>query len=92
MISEESGSLLDAPADALVNTVNTVGIMGMGLALPVQAGLSRQLPCLPGSLPEWRGQPWPDAALSGRGAAPHSSVSWAALLFGSWHGDRPPVK
>lgn len=33
MISEESGSLLDAPADALVNTVNTVGIMGKGLAL-----------------------------------------------------------
>jgi O-acetyl-ADP-ribose deacetylase (regulator of RNase III) len=33
MISEESGSLLDAPADALVNTVNTVGVMGKGLAL-----------------------------------------------------------
>jgi len=33
VISEESGSLLDAPADALVNTVNTVGIMGKGLAL-----------------------------------------------------------
>ena len=33
MISEESGSLLDASADALVNTVNTVGVMGKGLAL-----------------------------------------------------------
>jgi O-acetyl-ADP-ribose deacetylase (regulator of RNase III) len=33
MISEETGSLLDAPADALVNTVNTVGVMGKGLAL-----------------------------------------------------------
>lgn len=33
MISEESGSLLDATADALVNTVNTVGVMGKGLAL-----------------------------------------------------------
>jgi O-acetyl-ADP-ribose deacetylase (regulator of RNase III) len=34
MISEENGSLLDATADALVNTVNTVGVMGKGLALP----------------------------------------------------------
>jgi O-acetyl-ADP-ribose deacetylase (regulator of RNase III) len=33
MISEESGSLLNAAADALVNTVNTVGVMGKGLAL-----------------------------------------------------------
>lgn len=33
MISEESGNLLNAPADALVNTVNTVGVMGKGLAL-----------------------------------------------------------
>jgi O-acetyl-ADP-ribose deacetylase (regulator of RNase III) len=33
MISEESANLLDAPADALVNTVNTVGVMGKGLAL-----------------------------------------------------------
>ena len=33
MLSEESGSLLDATADALVNTVNTVGVMGKGLAL-----------------------------------------------------------
>lgn len=33
MITEETGNLLDAPADALVNTVNTVGVMGKGLAL-----------------------------------------------------------
>ena len=33
MISEETGNLLDASADALVNTVNTVGVMGKGLAL-----------------------------------------------------------
>jgi O-acetyl-ADP-ribose deacetylase (regulator of RNase III) len=33
MISEETGSLLDSPADALVNTVNTAGVMGKGLAL-----------------------------------------------------------
>jgi O-acetyl-ADP-ribose deacetylase (regulator of RNase III) len=33
MISEENGNLLDTAADALVNTVNTVGVMGKGLAL-----------------------------------------------------------
>jgi O-acetyl-ADP-ribose deacetylase (regulator of RNase III) len=33
MLTEEQGNLLEAPADALVNTVNTVGIMGKGLAL-----------------------------------------------------------
>lgn len=33
MLTEERGNLLEAPADALVNTVNTVGIMGKGLAL-----------------------------------------------------------
>jgi O-acetyl-ADP-ribose deacetylase (regulator of RNase III) len=33
MISEANGNLLDAPVDALVNTVNTVGVMGKGIAL-----------------------------------------------------------
>jgi O-acetyl-ADP-ribose deacetylase (regulator of RNase III) len=33
MIQEISGDLLKAEADALVNTVNTVGIMGKGIAL-----------------------------------------------------------
>jgi O-acetyl-ADP-ribose deacetylase (regulator of RNase III) len=33
MLSEEEGSLLEADAEALVNTVNTVGIMGKGIAL-----------------------------------------------------------
>jgi O-acetyl-ADP-ribose deacetylase (regulator of RNase III) len=33
MVSEERGNLLEAPADALVNTVNTVGVMGKGIAL-----------------------------------------------------------
>jgi O-acetyl-ADP-ribose deacetylase (regulator of RNase III) len=33
MLSEEAGNLLAADADALVNTVNTVGVMGKGLAL-----------------------------------------------------------
>ena len=33
MLVEAEGNLLDAAADALVNTVNTVGVMGKGLAL-----------------------------------------------------------
>lgn len=33
MIEMASGNLLDAPVEALVNTVNTVGVMGKGLAL-----------------------------------------------------------
>ena len=33
MLSEEEGNLLDAEAEALVNTVNTTGIMGKGIAL-----------------------------------------------------------
>jgi len=33
MITEAAGNLLDADVDALVNTVNTVGVMGKGLAL-----------------------------------------------------------
>tara|TARA_R110002072_G_scaffold9584_7_gene46400 strand:+ start:550 stop:1614 length:1065 start_codon:yes stop_codon:yes gene_type:complete len=33
MIKYTSGNLLEAPADALVNTVNTVGVMGKGIAL-----------------------------------------------------------
>jgi O-acetyl-ADP-ribose deacetylase (regulator of RNase III) len=33
MITEPTGNLLDADVDALVNTVNTVGVMGKGIAL-----------------------------------------------------------
>jgi O-acetyl-ADP-ribose deacetylase (regulator of RNase III) len=33
MITEAQGNLLDADVDALVNTVNTVGVMGKGIAL-----------------------------------------------------------
>lgn len=33
MISYTTGNLLDAPAEALVNTVNTAGVMGKGIAL-----------------------------------------------------------
>lgn len=33
MITFRQGNLLDAPVEALVNTVNTVGVMGKGIAL-----------------------------------------------------------
>ena len=33
MIKYTKGNLLEAPAEALVNTVNTVGVMGKGIAL-----------------------------------------------------------
>ncbi|MEJ1936533.1 macro domain-containing protein, partial [Nostoc sp. NIES-2111] len=33
MIKEVKGNLLEANVEALVNTVNTVGIMGKGIAL-----------------------------------------------------------
>ena len=33
MIRYTTGNLLDAKTDALVNTVNTVGVMGKGVAL-----------------------------------------------------------
>ena len=33
MIRYTQGNLLDAEADALINTVNTVGVMGKGIAL-----------------------------------------------------------
>src|SRR6187402_1584473 len=33
MITYKTGNLLEAPVEALVNTVNTVGVMGKGIAL-----------------------------------------------------------
>src|SRR5437868_4276126 len=33
MIERTTGNLLDAPVEVLVNTVNTAGIMGKGIAL-----------------------------------------------------------
>jgi O-acetyl-ADP-ribose deacetylase (regulator of RNase III) len=38
MLRYAQGNLLDAPADALVNTVNEVGVMGKGIALMFKEG------------------------------------------------------
>ncbi len=38
MLHYAHGNLLDAPADALVNTVNEVGVMGKGIALMFKEG------------------------------------------------------
>lgn len=40
MITEAHGNLLAADVDALVNTVNTVGVMGKGIALQFKRGVS----------------------------------------------------
>ncbi len=41
MIKFVTGNLLKAEAEALVNTVNTVGVMGKGIASAIQAGIPR---------------------------------------------------
>ncbi len=38
MIHESHGNLLNSDAEALVNTVNTVGVMGKGIALQFRRG------------------------------------------------------
>ena len=38
MIAEAHGNLLQADVDALVNTVNTVGVMGRGTGLQIRRG------------------------------------------------------
>jgi hypothetical protein len=40
MISYNTGNLLDAQTEALVNTVNEVGVMGKGYRLDVPRGVS----------------------------------------------------
>ena len=41
MIELTKGNLLEAPAEALVNTVNTAGIMGKGIALQFKQATRR---------------------------------------------------
>ena len=41
MLTIASGNLLHSDADALVNTVNTVGVMGKGIALQFRRAYSQ---------------------------------------------------
>ena len=43
MIYKAEGDLLGTDAEALVNTVNTVGVMGKGIALQFKLAIPRQL-------------------------------------------------
>ena len=43
MIQSTKGNLLSAPVEALVNTVNTVGVMGKGLALQFRNSFPERL-------------------------------------------------
>ena len=46
MIEYKTGDILKEEAEALVNTVNCVGVMGRGIALQFKRALSRQLQSL----------------------------------------------
>ena len=50
MIEFKRGDILEDDAEALVNTVNCVGVMGRGIALAVQESLPRELQGLRGRL------------------------------------------
>lgn len=43
MITYTTGNLLEADVDALVNTVNTVGVMGKGVALMFKERFSKNM-------------------------------------------------
>lgn len=47
MIHYKTGNLLDSEAEALVNTVNTIGVMGKGIALQFKICFLPILNCIP---------------------------------------------
>ena len=51
MIELTQGNILKADAEALVNTVNCVGIMGKGIALQFKKAFPRQLQSLRSRVP-----------------------------------------
>ena len=70
MIEFTTGDILKDEAEALVNTVNCVGVMGRGIALAVQEGLSRELQGLRGGLQARAGAAGPDVRVRDRAADP----------------------
>lgn len=70
MIEDTRGNLLQAEAEALVNTVNCVGVMGKGIALQFKQAYPEmnkayEKACERGEVVPGRVQVWPTAALSG---------------------------
>ncbi len=50
MIRFVEGNLIDADVEAVVNTVNTVGVMGKGIAHPIQGSFFGELRGVPGRM------------------------------------------
>ncbi|MCC6322728.1 MAG: macro domain-containing protein [Phycisphaerales bacterium] len=70
MIENAHGNLLQAGADALVNTVNCEGVMGKGIALQFKQAYPEmakayEKACARGEVAPGRMQVWPTGALSG---------------------------
>jgi len=70
LITREEGNLLHADAEALVNTVNTVGIMGKGIALQFKKAYpamfkAYERSCKDGEVQLGRMQVWETGALDG---------------------------
>lgn len=70
MIEEARGNLLTADVDALVNTVNTVGVMGKGIALQFKRAYPRMFEdyhraCREGEVEIGRMHVWPTSSLTG---------------------------
>ena len=70
MIKEAQGNLLAADVDALVNTVNTVGVMGKGLALQFKRAYPQMFTayaaaCKTGDVTTGRMHVWPTGLLDG---------------------------
>ncbi|WP_101832795.1 type II toxin-antitoxin system antitoxin DNA ADP-ribosyl glycohydrolase DarG [Frankia canadensis] len=70
MITEAAGNLLDADVDALVNTVNTTGVMGKGIALQFRRAYPAmfdeyQGAAKAGQIELGRVQVWPTGAMTG---------------------------
>ncbi|MBL0933070.1 MAG: macro domain-containing protein, partial [Alphaproteobacteria bacterium] len=70
MIEDAQGNLLNADAEALVNTVNCVGVMGKGIALQFKQAYpamnrAYEKACERGEMVPGRVQVWPTGELSG---------------------------
>ena len=70
MITEARGDLLKADVDALVNTVNTVGVMGKGIALQFRRAYPAMFDayaraCKDGEVEVGRMHVWPTGSLTG---------------------------